>query len=181
MLELIDCAVKLYNSPNRNLYIKLAKQTISILKEDTIQKTMKKIADAELNAAYNIAIFISEEKNPHYTIQRILVHLESAYYIYANYYNSISDGMFSYFKKTNAETVVKQICLLISAYHKALGDNPAVIKQWLIDSVCPCEDYMIVESLLGTEFANEYQKQLDEKYAHIHDDYDDPFYHDPFL
>ena len=89
--------------------------------------------------------------------------------------------MFSYFKKTNAETVVKQICLLISAYHKALGDKPAVIKQWLIDSVCPCEDYTIVEPLLGTEFAKEYQKKLDELNAHKYDDPDDPFYHDPFL
>lgn len=181
MKELVECAVKLYNNPNRNLYIKLASRTISALKEDTIQKTIKKIANSELNAACNIAIFISEESNPYNTIQRILVHLESAYYIYANYYNGISNGMFSYFKKMDAEYVIKQICILVAIYHKALGDKPAVIKQWLIDSICPCEDISIVEPLLGTEFALEYKKALEEIYAKTHNDSDDSFYHDPFL
>lgn len=181
MTELLDCANKLYNCPNRSLYINLAKKTIQILKEDTIQKTIKKVADAELNAAYNIAIFISEENDPYNAIQRILVHLESAYYIYANYYSNISNGIFSIFKKDNAEYVVKKICVLIAVYHKAIGNKPAVIKKWLIDSVCPCEDIEIVESLLGTEFALEYKTELEELYSQTHDDYDDPYYHDPFL
>lgn len=108
MKELLDCANKLCNCPNRTLYINLAKKTISILKEDTIQKTIKKVADAELRAAYNIAIFISEESDPYNAVLRILVHLESAYHIYANYYNGISKGLFSISKKSNAEYVVKK-------------------------------------------------------------------------
>lgn len=42
MYELLDFAIKLYNSPNRKLYIKFANQTRLSLKENIIEKTIKK-------------------------------------------------------------------------------------------------------------------------------------------
>lgn len=170
MNETINLLLELCNQPILKTGIMLAKTAKVVLEGDPVQKVIQVAGKSQLKAAMKAIDEAEWSADQQGAAHEILTHLRSAYYFYVDYYermpkrwdthipylwvfNEFHVGM----RRTDMiEDTICQICFLMAVYHKALGDDPELVKEWLCEKEFSCNNYKILESLLGQEIALEY-------------------------
>lgn len=133
-----------------------------------LEKVTFYISAKEMDAVRTIIKGISGEKNITNAINRIMVHLETAYELNNGYHWFIHS-----WKK--ADTNKNYICALMAICHKYIGSSDKLIGDWLVEKAVYTHMYeiptipreLIFELIRDKEYAEECAKKRDESYISL--------------
>lgn len=166
----VDRLLELCNQPYLKVALALAKAAKNFIQGDSVQAAVRIVADSKMKSVEKAMEEMPWKKDVRSAAEGILTHLMDAYYLFESYYEKMPKKMkvkipglwefneFHIYIRGTAEIedTIARICFLKAIYHKALGDDPALVKEWLCEKEFPCDKYKILEELLGQDAAMEY-------------------------
>lgn len=170
MDKTVDLLLKLCHQPYLKVASALAKAAKTFIQGDSVQIAVRIVSDSKLKSVEKAMEEMSRKKDVRSATEGVLIHLMDAYYLFESYYEKMPKKMkvwipglwefneFHRFVRGNAEIedTIARICFLKAVYHKALGDDPSLVKEWLCEKEFPCDEYKILAELLGQNAALEY-------------------------
>ncbi len=170
MNKTVDRLLDLCHQPYLKVALELAKATKLFIEGDSVQIAIRIVSDSKLNSVKKAMEEMPRKKDVRSAAEGVLIHLMDAYYLFESYYKKMPKKMekripglweFNEFhrsvrKVVNIQDTIARICLLKAVYHKALGDDPTLVKEWLCEKEFPCNKYEILADLLGQNAALEY-------------------------
>lgn len=135
---------------------------------------LEDIGTSELKAAISISRDISEEADPVHAVNRMLVHLESAYEVLKKSSERIllrpyPGGTSKKQKKIN--TKINRICIISAICHKYIGSSDKLVAKWLVKKAVlhpsrsnePISEKYIKRLVSGKSHRKDYLKLYQEK------------------
>ncbi len=176
--ELFQKLLYLCQNPYAKIAFVLAKTAKDFIEGDPVQSAVRITGEIHLQSAKDamedLEVLEKEEGISEEAVNRatdaVLGHLRDAYYAYFTYYQDVSKGKHRIipdlwcFRQLRmsmrgaalAQDKIIRICCLMAVYHKALGNSTAIVRKWLFEKAFPCDNYELIENLLGQEAALEY-------------------------
>lgn len=170
MNKTVDHILELCNQPYLKVALALAKAAETFMQGNSVQVAVRIVADSKMKSVEKAMAEMPWKKDVRSAAEGILTHLMDAYYLFESYFEKMPKRMkvripglwefnelhISMRGTAEIEDTIARICFLKAVYHKALGDDPALVKEWLCEKEFPCDKYKILAELLGQDAAIEY-------------------------
>ena len=168
--DVVDRLLDFCSQPYLKVALELAKAAKIFLEGDSVQSAVRTVADSKLRSAERAMQEMERKEDTRSAGEGILTDLRGAYYLFESYYTKMPQEMKTYipglweFNKLHmsvrgtveVQDTIARICFLKAVYHKALGNDPSLVREWLCDMLIPCDNYKILVGMLGREVAMEY-------------------------
>lgn len=170
MNQIVDRLLALANQPYLKAAFVLAQAAKTFIQGNSVQVAVRIVADSKMKSVEKAMEELERKKDVRSAAEGILTQLIEAYYLFESYYNDMPKRMkvripglwefnelHAYMRGTaEIEDTIARICFLKAVYHKALGDDFELVKEWLCTKKFPCDNYKILAGLLGQDAAIEY-------------------------
>lgn len=170
MPDVVTRLLDFCSQPYLKVALGLAKAAKIFIEGDSVQVAVRTVADSKLKSAERAMQEMDRKEDKRSAGEGILTDLRGAYYLFESYYKKMPREMKTYipglweFNKLHMSTrgtaevqdTIARICFLKAVYHKALGNDPSLVKEWLCDMLIPCDNYKILVGMLGQRAAMEY-------------------------